>query len=192
MKKNLMISSFAIGISSLFFSLKAFAMPNNTDSYITKAEAKAIALQHADLEEAEVRFVKGTLDYDDGRALYEIEFLKDRKEYDYEIDATDGTILSYDHDIESRIVSGSPKKSTAKRTRSDKNTSYITENEAQTIALEHAGLTESEVRALRCEFDYDDGRAEYEVDFRQGGLEYGYMIDASTGKILEYDQEYDD
>ena len=101
MKKNLMICSFAIGISS--FSLNAFAMPNNTDSYITKAEAKAIALQHADLEEAEVRFVKGTLAYDDGRALYEIEFLKDRKEYDYEIDATDGTILSYDHDIEARM-----------------------------------------------------------------------------------------
>ena len=100
MKKNLMICSFAIGISSLFFSLNAFAMPNNTDSYITKAEAKAIALQHADLEEAEVRFVKGTLDYDDGRAEYKVDFRQGGLEYGYMIDASTGKILEYDQEYD--------------------------------------------------------------------------------------------
>lgn len=73
-------------------------------SNITVDEAKQIALNHAGVTADEVTFVEAKRDYDDGRLLYEIEFVVPSgnayKEYGYEIAAADGNILSYDHDIE--------------------------------------------------------------------------------------------
>ncbi|MBQ4128995.1 MAG: PepSY domain-containing protein [Ruminococcus sp.] len=68
----------------------------------------------------------------------------------------------------------------------------IGEKKAKSIALKHAGLKESEVSGLYVELDYDDGVLRYEVDFRQGQIEYDYDIDAKTGDILSYDKDYDD
>ena len=68
----------------------------------------------------------------------------------------------------------------------------ITKEEAIAIALKDAGLTEDQVTRLHAEFDYDDGRPEYDVDFRQGGFEYDYEIHAETGKILSRDKDRDD
>ena len=45
-------------------------------------------------------FKEASLDYDDGRKVYEIEFRKDRTEYSAEILATDGTIVSWDVDYD--------------------------------------------------------------------------------------------
>ena len=63
----------------------------------------------------------------------------------------------------------------------------ISPEEAQNIALEHAGVTADEVTGLHTVMDIDDGRQEYDVEFRVGHLEYEYEIDAATGKILSTD-----
>ena len=63
---------------------------------------------------------------------------------------------------------------------------------AKTLALETAGLTADQVSWIWAKRDYDDGRLEYEVEFKSGGMEYEYKIDGSTGTILEYDQDWDD
>ena len=203
---------------------------NSTASnYITKNEAKAIALQHAGLTELEVQFVNGYLSDDDGRAQYEIEFWKDNTEYDYEIDAITGNILDYDYDIETysilnengkvepiteieekrEHINSNPhipqekkelinnkldiKENIIQQTDTDNTTTnYITESKAKAIALEHAQLKESEVGIKKVELDYDDDRAEYEIEFHQGRTEYEYTIDAATGKILDYNMDYDD
>lgn len=68
----------------------------------------------------------------------------------------------------------------------------ISKEEATAIALKDAGFTADQVTRLRTEFDYDDGRPEYEVDFHQGGYEYDYEIHAETGKILSKDQDRED
>ena len=68
----------------------------------------------------------------------------------------------------------------------------LTGEEARDIALRHAGLTLYDVKGLRVEFDYDDGRPEYDVDFRSGGYEYDYEIHAETGDIITWDKELDD
>ncbi len=70
--------------------------------------------------------------------------------------------------------------------------SRITKDEAIAIALKDAGLTQEQVIHLRAEFDYDDGRPEYDVDFRQGNYEYDYEIHAESGKILSRDKDWDD
>ena len=60
----------------------------------------------------------------------------------------------------------------------------ITPQQAQDIALEHAGVTAEEVTGLHTVMDIDNGRQEYDVEFRVGHLEYEYEIDAATGQIL--------
>lgn len=65
----------------------------------------------------------------------------------------------------------------------------ITAEEAQSIALKHAGLTADQVTGLRAEYDMDDGVPEYEVEFRQGNWEYEYEIHAQTGEIRSYDRD---
>ena len=68
----------------------------------------------------------------------------------------------------------------------------ITKEQATAIALADAGFTADQVTRLRTEFDYDDGRPEYEVDFHQGGYEYDYEIHAETGVIISKDKDRED
>lgn len=65
----------------------------------------------------------------------------------------------------------------------------ITPEEAQAIALEHAGVRPEDATGLHTVLQIDDGRQEYEVEFRNGHLEYDYEIDAATGTILSYDKD---
>lgn len=68
----------------------------------------------------------------------------------------------------------------------------LTKEEAEKIALEHAGFTAGQVQRLRTELDYERGMPEYDVDFRVDRFEYDYEIDAQTGKILDWDKDSDD
>lgn len=65
----------------------------------------------------------------------------------------------------------------------------ISREEAEKIALEHAGFTADQVTYLRTEYEIDDGRPQYEVQFHQDRWEYDYEIDAETGAILSYDRD---
>ena len=57
--------------------------------------AKATALAEAELTEDAVTFVKTSLDYDDGKKVYDIEFVANDVEYSFEINADDGSIIEY-------------------------------------------------------------------------------------------------
>ena len=72
--------------------------------------AKQIALAHAKVALKDVTFIKAELDTEDGRAVYEIEFYSGNVEYDYDIDALSGEIISNDFDIENYSI---PTQSTA-------------------------------------------------------------------------------
>ncbi|MDO5063214.1 MAG: PepSY domain-containing protein [Peptostreptococcaceae bacterium] len=79
---------------------KSTTSNNSATGLIGAEKAKNIALNHAGLKSSQVKFVRVELDKDDGRQKYEIEFYSNGKEYDYEIDAKSGTILSVDYDME--------------------------------------------------------------------------------------------
>lgn len=79
---------------------KASTSNNASTGLIGAEKAKNIALNHAGLKASQVKFARVELDKDDGRQKYEIEFYSNGKEYDYEIDAKSGTILSVDFDME--------------------------------------------------------------------------------------------
>ena len=59
---------------------------NNTNAKITSDKAKEIALNHANLSENQVTFIKSNIDYDDGMKAYDVEFYHNNQEYDYKID----------------------------------------------------------------------------------------------------------
>ena len=63
---------------------------------------------------------------------------------------------------------------------------------AKTAALQHAGISAKDVYDLSVESELDDRIPHYEVEFKSGGIEYGYEIDASTGAVLQYEREQDD
>ena len=61
--------------------------------------------------------------------------------------------------------------------------SYVGYESALDAALSHAGLDRSQVTDTEVEMDCENGVIVYEVEFRSGGREYEYEIDASTGNV---------
>ena len=90
--------------------------------------------------------------------------------------------------LESRIGASGAKPAAPAATEA----SLLTKEEAEKIALEHAGFTAEQVQGLRTELDYERGMPEYDVDFHVDRFEYDYEIDAKTGKILDWDKDLDD
>ena len=162
--------------------IEGYRIPSTTSTGtdIGAEKAKEIALQHAGVSASNAVFVKAEREYDDGRLTYDVDFYAGNKEYDYEILAADGTILSYDADIEGYRIPSSTSTSSS---------GYIGVERAKKIALQHAGLSSSGVNFDKAEFDHDDGRAEYEIEFHHNFREYEYTIDAASGTILEAERD---
>ena len=69
------------------------------------------------------------------------------------------------------------------------NAADVGEQGALNAALAHAGLSQSQVYELEVKRDYDDGRLEYEVEFKSGPWEYEYVILGADGSILKYERD---
>ncbi len=65
---------------------------------ITREQAQNIALENAGFTADQVTGLRTEYEIDDGVARYEVRFRQGRWEYDYEINAQTGAILSYDRD----------------------------------------------------------------------------------------------
>jgi len=143
---------------------------------ITDKEAKARALAHAELTSEQVTFLKSELDFENGRKIYEVEFYTvDGKEYDYEIDASTGEVVSYDYDAESFAPPASQD-------------SKISAQKAKELALAQVpGASESDIWEF--DTDYDDGRIEYEGKIIYDGMEYEFEIDAYSGAFRSWEAE---
>ena len=148
-------------------------------NYISADEAKNIALNHAGVSAANANWYKSELDYDDGRAKYEIEFTSGGYEYDYEINASSGEI----------IKSQKEKDDDYQPANANTSGNYISADEAKNIALNHAGISAANANWYKSELDYDDGRAKYEIEFVSGGYEYDYEINAASGEIIKSEKE---
>lgn len=156
------------------------AADNGNKLYIGKNEAKKIALQHAGVQDGQYTITELKLDRDNNKIVYEVEFFTANKEYDYEIDAITGQIVSYDYDIEGFEIPSI-----------DNNATYIGKEKAEQIALDHAQLSKQQVKYVKNELDKDDGRWEYQIEFKYGNKEYEYDINAYTGEIIDYSVDND-
>lgn len=189
---------------------------SNQNEDIGKEGAKKIALEHAGTTESQTTRLTVEREYDDGQLEYHVEFRVGNKEYDYEISGTTGRVLDYDIDVENDRAAANEnatgqassnqgttntsneesvdrnKANTGSENTSSSQAADIGKEQAKSVALAHAGLSESKATRLRVERDLDDGRIEYSVEFTSGNQEYDYEIDGATGRILDYDVERED
>lgn len=160
------------------------SIPNEPDiQYIGRDAATQTALSHAGFDADSVRISHVHLEFDDGCWQYDVEFYKDNTEYDYDIDALTGAILSGSHDTDYHNrhhgSAGTP------------GTAMLTEETAIQTALDYAGISEQDAEFLTAELDYDDDCAEYEIEWYVGRTEYECDVDAYTGEVLSFHKELD-
>lgn len=147
---------------------------------ITLEQAKETALKHAGLKADAVTFVKAEQDYENGKLVYEVEFVTNDGgkvvEYDYEIDAATGSVVSYDYDAENYV--------------SAKGATTVSVDEAtakQTVLNKVPGATAANIYEWK--LDFDDGRWEYDGKIVYNQMEYDFTVDASSGAVTEWGVE---
>ena len=182
--------------------------PSNVNKKIGVKKAKSKALANAGVAKKNVVYTKAHLDYDDGIAIYDVEFYTNDYEYEYEIDAYSGKVREKNIEKNDRVYrpqnnnnnqsSSKPQNNNAQNNNSSSNNNKdrISVDKAKSIAVKHAGYSASKATFKKAKLDYDDGRVVYEIEFYVGNDEYNYEIDAKSGKIIDYDFEknerYDD
>lgn len=157
---------------------------------IGKDAALEAALQDAGVTKEEATRLKTSKDRDDGRMIYEIQFDANGTEYDYEIAAEDGTILTADTEsVASNTAAQNGQQNNTQNNQSQSagaNVAVSQEQAMQTTLERVPGATESDIRM---ELDNDDGQYKYEGDIIYDQREYEFEIDANTGVILEWSEE---
>lgn len=68
-------------------------------NYISKSEAIKAALNHAGIANPDKHSLKAELEKEDGKVIYEVEFIFNKIEYEYEIDAKTKKIISFDKEL---------------------------------------------------------------------------------------------
>lgn len=187
----------SLSINELNLLCSSGARPGQVESvgkasdkaYIGVEEAKRIAFKHAGLAASETTAVEVEMDWEDGAMVYEVEFKYGGYEYEYEINARTGAIHKHKKERDDDYAAAG---SSAKQPQPPASSGYIGEAKAKEISLKHAGLSAGSIRKYSIELDCEDGIAVYEVEFKAGGYEYEYGIDARTGAIREFEKERDD
>lgn len=178
---------------------------NNSSSIISVAKAKKIALNHAGVKAKNAKFTKVKLERDDGRTKYDVEFYSNSIEYNYDISATSGKILDFEREYErsptnknkgtvknNNKSTGFANKTSNKVTNNKSSSSIISADKAKKIALNHAGVNANNVTFIKAELDRDDGIIKYEVEFLSNNIDFDYEINASNGKIINFEKEHED
>lgn len=148
------------------------------NGFIGEEAAKAAALTHAGIAESDAAGLHVELDWDDrGYQVYKVEFTSGGKEYGYDIDAVTGAVRKAEQAWDS-AHSVSPSENR-----------FIGEAAAISAALTHAGISQDDAGYIHWKLDQDGGVWLYKVEFRSGGVEYEYEIDAASGAVLKAEQD---
>ena len=117
--------------------------------------------------------VELSVDYDDGRKVYEGEAYLNTSEYEFEIDASNGNFIKWKEEKQENTGNAS---------------SLISAEKAKSIVLAKVpGATVTDL-----ELDEDDGGYYYEGEARKGSMEYEFVINAVNGSIVEWEADRED
>lgn len=171
-------------------------------SAIGEASAQNYAFADAGVDPASATILKTEFDFDDCHFVYDIEFVANGYEYDYQVKSSDGTILKRELDPTGAALTGqgtvqnqtqnsdvqnqtqnSATESAAAT--SQQASAQISLDDAKNAALTDAGLSASDVTYTKDRLDYDDGVSVYDIEFYTSDQSYDYEIDANTGAILQ-------
>ena len=172
-----------------FSVMQAGASSSASDtSDISMQQATEVALQDAGFSSSEVESLSGNLDSDDEVRHYDVSFVSQGMEYDYEIKASDGTILEKDREaVETHSSSQNVSLPAESYTMTDSD--FISIDEAKSIALQVSGVDASNAVFTEAELNVDDGVHIYEIEFISGDMEYSFEINAMTGSVAEWEKE---
>ena len=194
--KRAVISTLCIAAAVLIAAAGVMLLGNGL---ISKVEAKAVALADAGLDEADASALRARLEFDDGRFLYEVDFYNDGAEYEYQIQARDGDIISRDIDggpVVQNIPAGVQgaasgvqdmvvQEETAAGGNRTASAQGISLEEAKAAALADAGQTAADVTFKKEKTDYDNGVQVYDIEFYTADTEYDYEIGVADGAVKE-------
>ena len=156
------------------------AMPIGKDAAAYAAE------QYAGTTALDSVTVEVDPELDESPAHYEVEIRSQSgEEFEYKIDAYTGAIL------ESKREAADGTEVPVVQPSKPAPTGDIGHAKAKSIALDHAGVSESKAYDMEIELDDEDGTLVYEVEFKFGGMEYSYEINAATGAIIKHEAELD-
>ena len=157
------------------------AMPIGTDKATDIAAAAFGKASTAKMAYSEV-----DPELDESPAHYEVEIRSQTgEEFEYKVDAYTGAIL------ESKREAADGTEEPVVQPSNPAPSGDIGHAKAKSIALNHAGVSESKAYDMEIELDDEDGTLVYEVEFKFGGMEYSYEINAATGAILKHEAELD-
>ena len=150
---------------------------------ITEQEAKDIATGNAGVTEEQIQYITVKQDWDDGQARYEVEFTAAGVEYDYELDASDGRILSADSEVIDKGYSASQDGAGTSQTIPG---SVSIETAKQTVMDRIPGIDAGNIYIHP---DYDDGISLYEGEAYYAEVKYEFEINAENGNIISWEAE---
>ncbi len=157
-------------------------MPIGKDKAMNFAAAAFVKASTAKMAYSEV-----DPELDESPAHYEVEIRSQTgEEFEYKVDAYTGAILESKREAAdgTEVPVVQPSKPAA--------SGDIGYAKAKSVALNHAGVSENKAYDMEIELDDEDGTLVYEVEFKSGGMEYSYEINAATGAILKHEAEIDD
>ena len=145
---------------------------------IGEENAKKFAFLDAGVDTDEVVFSNVELEREGLSYVYDVSFKTEYEKFEYEVRASDGGILEKEKEV------------LAERTETINEinaepSSYISVDEAKSIALKKAGLSGKKVSFTKAKLEREDGKAVYDIEFYSNDLEYEYEINAYTGEIEE-------
>lgn len=187
--------------------------------YIGVDAAKNMATTAAQVDTTNTTFTTATLGQKDGIAYYEVDFTANGTDYRYAIDAMTGAVIESNSAASQTAgtngtiataaangttaagaangttaagaANGTTSAGSANGSATTGQTGAIDEARAKQIALNHAGVSESDTTFVMAKQDYENGVLVYEIEFYVAatGSEYDYEIDAATGEIRGFDYD---
>lgn len=148
-------------------------------AYIGQDAALKAACDHAGIATSDVQGLSTEFGWSPRGMVYELDFCSGGTEYEYDINALDGSVVKYEQEPCDHTWHNS----------STTATSFIGESAATSAALAHAKIGQSAAQSLTVKLDEDDGVAYYDVEFCSAGVEYDYEINATTGAVAKYEQD---
>ena len=160
-------------------------------AYIGSDRAKKVAFERAGVSASKAANVSVELDYEDGVMVYQVEFKYGGYEYDCDVNATTGAVVKYEKEADDDSQKQTNQSDTTSTQSNGSTSGGISKDKAKEIALSHAGVSASKISDYSIEVDTENGIKIYEIDFKSGGYEYEYDINAATGSVMRCDKEAD-